>query len=318
MENFSSIQKIPVSGHAELEFADIRVGRDNRLFVDPSRIHLAALSGDPWAVKADTLIESYFHTLCHAAEGKDVAMIHSLITGTCGEINATHLGLSSGRPAGNGASFDLIFPVICQMIDSGMFDHKLVNEIADVPIWAEGISSDRLSNWVTNIIWPVLEEFTRAQYLKYALVTPACPMQSQYAWNPDSCSWVKNTRTVFSCGTHDVLLCPKSFLHERLLYSTEDFLRKIVLKFRQREHLDQNSPFCRTSRKRDGSTVVKGPTKKTLMQIEVKGHRHHDYVYQHSQAHPDYITRYHSLYETRPGNTNRFISDNRLDELLYD
>lgn len=49
MKNFSYIHTLPAHQHAELDFADVNVGRDNRLFVDPSRIHLAALAGNAWA-----------------------------------------------------------------------------------------------------------------------------------------------------------------------------------------------------------------------------------------------------------------------------
>lgn len=59
MKNFSYIHTLPAHQHAELDFADVNVGRDNRLFVDPSRIHLAALAGNAWAKEADLLITSF-------------------------------------------------------------------------------------------------------------------------------------------------------------------------------------------------------------------------------------------------------------------
>lgn len=59
MKNFSYIHNLPAHQHTELDFADVNIGRDNRLFVDPSRIHLAALAGNTWAKEADLLITSF-------------------------------------------------------------------------------------------------------------------------------------------------------------------------------------------------------------------------------------------------------------------
>lgn len=46
MKNFTFQQGIEVHEHQFLDFADIRIGKDNRLFIDPYRVHLAALDGD--------------------------------------------------------------------------------------------------------------------------------------------------------------------------------------------------------------------------------------------------------------------------------
>lgn len=59
MDNFSYVFGLPDHHHASLEFADVQVGTDNRLFVDPARIHLAALAGYSWAMEADALIQSF-------------------------------------------------------------------------------------------------------------------------------------------------------------------------------------------------------------------------------------------------------------------
>lgn len=69
-ENFTFQQGIEVHEHQFLDFADIRIGKDNCLFIDPYRVHLAALDGDVWAKKADALISSFFHTLLAAASQK--------------------------------------------------------------------------------------------------------------------------------------------------------------------------------------------------------------------------------------------------------
>ncbi|MBM6898395.1 hypothetical protein H6B10_01520 [Gemmiger formicilis] len=60
MRNFSSAHSLGIHSHKNLEFADIRIGTDNRLFIDPSRVRLAALAGDPWAQQAVVLLDTFF------------------------------------------------------------------------------------------------------------------------------------------------------------------------------------------------------------------------------------------------------------------
>lgn len=93
MDNFSYVFGLPDHHHASLEFADVQVGTDNRLFVDPARIHLAALAGYSWAMEADALIQSFFNTLYDAAAQRDFEAVRNLTIDTCGELNETQLGL---------------------------------------------------------------------------------------------------------------------------------------------------------------------------------------------------------------------------------
>ena len=77
MDNFSYVFGLPDHHHASLEFADVQVGTDNRLFVDPARIHLAALAGYSWAMEADALIQSFFNTLYDAAAQRDFEAVRN-------------------------------------------------------------------------------------------------------------------------------------------------------------------------------------------------------------------------------------------------
>lgn len=317
MKNFTFQQGIEVHEHQFLDFADIRIGKDNRLFIDPYRVHLAALDGDVWAKKADALISSFFHTLLAAASQKDFSAIRNLILSTCGEINDTQLGFSSGKPCGNGASCNLIFPAIQQMIDQDLFAQGLVIDLADIAIWAPGIGPDHLSDWVTNIVWPVLHEFTQSQFLKYGLSREPAQPAMRLAWRPSSTSWENTAYESYSCDGHRILLCPKKFLHQKLLLSAEDFLTRQVLTYRQKEHLDQKTNLCRYVSKADGSITIKKPSKKTLRQYEVNGQNHLDYVRFHTRENPDLIRRYHEQPEFLPGSTEHFISDAKLDAILY-
>ena len=92
MDNFSYVFGLPDHHHASLDFADVQVGTDNRLFVDPARIHLAALAGYSWAMEADALIQSFFNTLYDAAAQRDFEAVRNLtIDRKSTRLNSSHI-----------------------------------------------------------------------------------------------------------------------------------------------------------------------------------------------------------------------------------
>lgn len=317
MKNFSYVCNLPVHQHADLDFVDVRMGRDNKLFIDPARIHLAALSGDPWAKKADLFINSFFNTLYEAASRRDFKTVHDLTDGTCGEINETQLGMSQGIPQGNGASYPLIFAAIKQMIDDGFFEENLIKNLADVAILADGIDADRLSDWTTNIIRPVLQEFTVEQYKKYGLREEENSDEKNFCWDIESSSWRRGSAHNIYCKGRIILLCPKKFIHKKLLMSTGDFLRTQVLTYRQKVHLDMQSGLCRQQKYKDGRDALREPRKKDIIAAEIFGNSCTQYVRDNTKENPELLSDYHRKHEYRPGRENYFISDKELDEILY-
>lgn len=316
MKIFSYIHTLPAHQHAELDFADVNVGRDNRLFVDPSRIHLAALAGNAWAKEADLLITSFFDALYTAAAQKDTATVCSLLR-ACGEINETQLGMSRSTPRGNGASVPLIFSAINQMMNEGLFEKKLVESIADVPIFADRVGADHLSDWTTNLIWPVLQDFTVAQYEKYSLQKDMATKAKRFRWDSNSFSWQECSAQYLTCNKTRILLCPKEFLHKRLLLSTENFLKSQVLVYRQQELLDAQSSLCRQRQYKDGSIVLLEPRKKDIVATEIGETSHTQYVRDSIKEHPHLLTDYHHRFEYQPNKEDYFISDSELDDILY-
>ena len=317
MKNFSVMQGLCIEGHKDLDFADIHIGEDNRLFIDPARVHLAALTGDSWAKCAVELLDSFFDALFNAAKKRDLQAIRRLIEKACGEMNETHLGMSHNQPAGNGASFTLIYPAIQQIVEQGLFEQGCLVGLEDVPIWTKGIDADRLSDWVTNIIWPVLEDFTLFQYQKYDLPLKNSRKVVRRAWNPYSATWENTSTHTIMCAGHSILLCPKRFLCEHLLFGTDDFLRTEVLEYRQRWHLDTKSNLCGQRMRNDGSVTYTPPTKKELMHCEVEGYGHLAYLLLYAKDHPEFIQQYHKRHEYQPGNDKWFIGDEKLDQILY-
>ena len=62
--NFSTFHRLPITGHKDIDFVDIRLETDTSLYVDPERI---ALSNHPISASASHCIDDFFATLCQVA-----------------------------------------------------------------------------------------------------------------------------------------------------------------------------------------------------------------------------------------------------------
>jgi len=92
---------------ADVPFVDVNVLRDNRLFVDPSAVRVAARLGYRWGVRADKSLSAFFDEILDCLsdpkkykQGEDsLAEFH--------EPSETRLGMSARGYRGSGASREL-------------------------------------------------------------------------------------------------------------------------------------------------------------------------------------------------------------------
>lgn len=154
--NFSDAFGLSISGHRDIDFADIRLDTDTTLYVDPERI---LLSDHPIAVCASASINDYFETVCVAASKRDTAELYSLLS-SGKEPNETHLGLSVGYSRGRGASAEILLPIVQDMIRLGLFERQLITQLSDFHLWTPNFGDDRLSDLTTNIIREHLYNYT--------------------------------------------------------------------------------------------------------------------------------------------------------------
>lgn len=311
--NFTTYMNMPVRGHAEIDFVDVHIDGDNRLYIDPERI---ALSDHPYAHAATEAIEDYFAVLCQAAAAHDDDVIYHLLS-FGREPNETHLGLSTADSRGRGTTPEIMMPIVQDMIDSGMFEAGLVTQLSDLHIWTPNFHYDRLSDLTTNIIRAVLADYTYSQYDSWRLQLPEEWCRMAPAWDVDSHEWGLREYPHFMAGDYPTLLVPKPFVGRRMLSSPGELLQKYALRYRQQEHLDERTDFCHCKVKKNGDVVWTPPTKRELYNIEVKADGVKKYLQHTATTHPGMIRELHE--DNRGPMPARIatMSDSELDSILY-
>jgi hypothetical protein len=149
-----------------VEFLDLYLGIDNKLFFDYNKI-LQGNSTLYGAMRADinVFMKSLFTYL---ANNKNSDL--SILLDGLHETNATHLGLSKGKPRGKSVGNELkekIFENL-HFLKKALAKGNL--EIDSIYFGIENIGPDRISDIVTSIIKSRLILFTQQQCIKHSIL----------------------------------------------------------------------------------------------------------------------------------------------------
>lgn len=223
--NFFRLNK----SQAELDFIDVDVTRDTRLFVDPYAIEIR---DDPFSERLNEHITSFFQSLIDAIKDNNVPRLHSL-TAHLSEPEETFLGMSKGAPAGRGVGRGQANQIIAALRNSRAVQTGLLTDLAEAELFIEGISSDKLSDLTTNLIRGPLNDYTAAQCALLGMETKKVAMPA--AWNPKTTRWEATCADIPIVSGKKVLLVPKSLVRIKLSLDGQEFYNSHILEFLQAE-----------------------------------------------------------------------------------
>ena len=306
--NFSSYCGMDITGHADIDFVDIPVNTDVRLYVDPERI---ALSQNPYAEAANLCIEDFFNALCATVHAKDKDQVHELLL-FGHEPNETHMGLSKAVSCGRGVSAEILEPIISDLFTKRLIDDAIVRQLGDLAIFTPNFGSDRLSDLCVNVIRGQLYAFTHSQLavwnIKCPMITAEVPV-----WNLDYHHWETHLLSFPEIDGKPLMLCPKDFVGAKMLLTPGEFLQKQVLEYRQEVLLEERSPLCRKRTYKNGRYAILPPTKKDIRDTEMGDMTSKDYLRNNTLKYPELLQQY----RMNQGRLNAQMSNDELDYLLY-
>jgi hypothetical protein len=235
----------------ELDFVDIDPSIDTRLFLDP---YYLGHRTDPFSVDATRTIRSFFQRFIELMRQGRVEDARRLFD-HLHEPNETCLGLSVGRPRGNGIgdrNANTIFESIRQ---SRALQTGLLENLEDFRIFVPNIDKDKVSDMTTNIIREHLIQYTQSQCQLWGIpLQPGVP-SGEY-WNRHQNRWEQTYAEMLVVDGRKILLVPKSIVSYAKRYSHQQFHQHYVLNFLQNEHLRMDSVLVQRRRLRSGEERV--------------------------------------------------------------
>ena len=226
-----------------VDFVDVHVEHDNRLFIDPSAIRAAAASGDVYGQMAATALTNFFEeTLVKLASTTAAALRQGEFDlQQFSEISFTRLGLSKSGTDGHGAAEELGTRIWTELRSNPLCHRAIatLKYIEDIPLFVEGIDKDITSDITARIILETLETFTMDMMHKYPnLRTRRHGISEDMTyWNQSSKTWASKRINVPEADGKALLLVPKLFVNYKIQMTFGQYYQVPLLDYLQAEDM---------------------------------------------------------------------------------
>ena len=258
----------------ELDFVDIDFDQDIPLFIDP---YFLRLRTDQWSVTATRYVDSFFqHFINLMAAGKHSAALD--LFSHLHEPNETCMGLSKGKPRGNGVGNKDSLRIFDSIKESKAAITGILEDLEDFRLFIPGVDKDKLSDMTTNVIRKQLVEYTKQQCLLWGI--PLRPSVSAgFVWDYVNARWTPCYDDMLVVDGRKILLVPKGIVSFCRKHTPEKYFNQFVLEYLQHEEIKLRSGLVQ--KRGDGTLFV---TKKSLKERIPYSK---EYLAEFTQSHPE-------------------------------
>ena len=249
-----------------LEFLDVDVVMDIRVFVDP---HAFRYINTDWARECVALLQDFYDELTAAIRAGN-RMRGLALLAHAGESNEVHLGLSSAQSQGSGIADGLAAQIYDALSGSTAVATGLAHDIEETVLFVDGILHDRISDMTINIVRSELIPFTQAMCDKYGMaLVPG--VDSGPMWDRHSHAWTSGLTPLPMPNETKLVLVPRAIVRKRGTFDPGDYLSNFVLDYMVDKELElPRSPLIQhrsSTGKLQGRPYV---TKKSILERENK------------------------------------------------
>lgn len=248
-----------------LEFLDVDLSTDTKVFVDPYAFRFIETD---WAREATALLQDFYSQVAHAVRTRNNGQAMYLLA-SLSEPNEAHLGLSRGRSRGSGVGDGLAQTLIDAFIKSPAIAEGLADELEESVLFIESIGHDRLSDMTINIVRRPLIDFTQEMCERYGIEMTQ-GLDSGQMWDRHRHEW-RAEHVDLPMPSGKLLLIPKAVVRKTNTFDPGEYLQHFVLPYLQRRELDTpNSPLIRQRASKRGKPGDLYVTKKSIRQDREK------------------------------------------------
>lgn len=298
---FSEVFNINKS-QSELDFVDVDLSRDAPLFIDPYAI---SKRKDLWSAECHNKIVRFFQFLVDAIRNDDENTARHLLS-RLGESNDTRFGLSIGRPQGRGIGNKQATDLYEKLRESSAVKTGFLRDLSDCELVVPGISRDKISDIITNVIKYDLIKYTLHQCFLHNIEIKD-NISSGFYWNQDRQEWDNNYFLLPSYNDLRIILVPKVIARYDFSYDHQEYYNHYVLNFLQAEELNINSSLVKM--------LKKGIRKVYKTDLKEKYPCSKEFLYKFSREHPGVLEKYKNSRTEKPDISNEEIIED-LDEKI--
>ncbi len=267
-----------LQSQAELDFVDIPVDADLKLFCDP---YSFVIESDPWFVECNNEVSSFFQRLLDFIRARDRSSAMQMLEHV-GEANEAHLGFSEKEARGLGIGRKKAEALYERLQSSDAVKTGRLQDISECDLFVRGVGPDNISDMTLNIIRHKLLEYTATQCEQLGIETKM--VQGGFCWNNESNRWKNGYAHLPVVDGNRLLLVPKAAVRYRLALDHQDFYRKHVLEFLQAEHLSANTSLVHV--------LKNGKRRVTKKDVAQENPLSKEMLFRFAEEHPEVLKAY--------------------------
>lgn len=223
----------------KLDFVNINLTKDNKLFIDPLRIRNG---NTEFHKKCYKKIESFVNIMINLVKNKEYKKLLEYIENFY-ERNETRLGYSIetnyGKSFGENGGTELVK----LLSKNSVLETGFVEDIFDFLIMVPNIGEDKVSDMITTIIFLDLVEYTQEQCELWKIPTQTIRLEKS-CWNSEKEVWEKREANLPVYSNKPIVFVPKSFTGESYLFSYKKLYREVIIPlYKDLELKDKSSRF---------------------------------------------------------------------------
>ncbi|HEY5815435.1 MAG TPA: hypothetical protein VIS95_03740 [Solirubrobacterales bacterium] len=222
-----------------LEFLDVDVVDDNRLYVDPHAVRLER-GPSPFAAQATKCLTTFFDEIveCVISPKRAETERGRGLLSRFHEPRETRLGMSQEGVNGHGGADD-VGGAIWKALSTNakaLISVGVLKWVEDIPIFVYGVDKDITSDLTTRIIFEPLAKFTQAMMRKYPQFTQGSHYAKTFSrqiWSPSQKRWVFKKVELPVAEDIPLILVPKRWARPGLLMSGGRYYKTSMLSYVQ-------------------------------------------------------------------------------------
>jgi hypothetical protein len=224
----------------ELDFVDVDIKGDTRLYVDPRALRLLPTE---WGQECVSLIQHFFTAILDAIrEGRDDDA-RRLLYGLR-EPNETHLGESVGKAKGSGLGHELAERVWEALSETDAATTGLLKDLEETALLVPGIDKDRVSDVATNIIREPLIRYTQAACEHYGIALTN-DVASGPLWDRQAVDWDERLERLPTTKNGKLILVPKLIVRKKLDYDRQEYFDHYLVEELQARELSAGTQLVK-------------------------------------------------------------------------
>ena len=211
----------------DVDFYDIDLKRDNKLFVDP---YMIAIARSDLAHKCHNDVVVYFSQLLSFARSNNKEEGYKLVE-YLKENNEFRLGYSKDKSRGNGFGEERGRQLFDEIQSSSATKAGVLEDIFDTSVMIKGVGADLISDLTLNIICENLINYTQEQCKRYSIPMELVRLKRP-VWSPKANEWVHNYQTMLPVADgKPIIFVPKDFARSTLVYNYTRFYSKGMMEY---------------------------------------------------------------------------------------